>query len=93
VCYVGVALAALLFCFVIIVPYLRGRIDRMFDDNGERKSSAKGDTSYEGVAPEREGDPGSFFAISSPYSFLRRLRAWFHPSHATEINESNERGT
>jgi hypothetical protein len=88
-----VALAALLFCFVIVVPYLRDRINRIFDESGERRmeraTNDKGEATCANSIAHSEG--GSYLAFTSrPFAFFRRL--WnkvFLPTRAVEVIESD----
>ncbi|ELR15426.1 Phosphate transporter family protein [Acanthamoeba castellanii str. Neff] len=78
----GVALAALLFCFVIVVPYLRDRINRLFDESGERRILQHTSTT---TSSSTEGS--SVFAFASPYAYFRRIWNKLRPGRAVEVSE------
>jgi hypothetical protein len=80
-----VALAALLFCFVIVVPYLRDRINRLFDESGERRILQHTTSTGSSTGDAAEGS--SFFAFASPYAYFRRVWNKLRPGRAVEVSE------
>lgn len=83
------ALCALLFCFVIVVPFLRDRINRMFDDNGQRRQDMQIIEKDKDMYQDVNGDSKrGALSISVP-DIVRHLWNKIHPSRAVIISESD----
>lgn len=87
--FIGIALCAFFFCWVLLVPFLRDRIAYMFNDNGQRRKDIrilkKGVEQHEAL----NGDRDTVFSFTSLVQYFKN---WLWPPRTVVMVVSESDG-